>query len=88
LASLVEVAKKVQPSVVNVTTEKTITMKPWDRYGEDFFKGAPLRIFSKGLALRPGKKEKEYRQKQRSGDQGSLSIRKAIFDNNHVWKGG
>jgi len=32
--AFVEVAKKVQPSVVNVTTEKTVTMKPWgDRFG-------------------------------------------------------
>src|SRR4030065_1490144 len=36
--AFVEVAKKVQPAVVNITTETTVTMRPWESYGEDFFR--------------------------------------------------
>src|SRR5512139_1870969 len=56
--AFVEVAKKVQPSVVNVTTEKTITMRPWDRYGEDFFRGSPFEDFFRGFGS-PRERERE-----------------------------
>src|SRR3989304_9394019 len=65
--AFVEVAKKVQPAVVNVTTEKTITMRPWERFGDDFFKGSPFEDFFKGFGFQPREKGREYRQKQRSG---------------------
>src|SRR4030043_61258 len=86
--AFVDVAKKVQPSVVNVTTEKTITMKPWDRYGEDFFKGSPFEDFFKGFGLSPREKGKEYRHKQRSGGSGVIVDKEGyILTNNHVIDG-
>ncbi len=82
--AFVEVAKKVQPAVVNITTEKTITMKPWDRYGEDFFKGSPFEDFFKGFGS-PREKGKEYRHKQRSGGSGVIVDKEGyILTNNHV----
>ena len=84
--AFVEVAKKVQPSVVNITTEKTITMKPWDRFGEDFFKGSPFEDFFRGFG--PREKGKEYHQKQRSGGSGVIVDKEGyILTNNHVIEG-
>jgi len=84
--AFVEVAKKVQPSVVNITTEKTITIKPWERFGEDFFKGSPFEDFFKGFG--PREKEKEYRHRQRSGGSGVIVDKEGyILTNNHVIEG-
>lgn len=86
--AFVEVAKKAQPSVVNVTTEKTITMRPWDRFGEDFFKGSPFEDFFRGFGFSPREKGKEYRQKQRSGGSGVIVDKEGyILTNNHVIEG-
>jgi len=86
--AFVEVAKKVQPAIVNVTTEKTITMKPWERYGEDFFRGSPFEDFFKGFGFPPREKGKEYRQKQRSGGSGVIVDKEGyILTNNHVIEG-
>ncbi|NWG01983.1 MAG: Do family serine endopeptidase [Syntrophaceae bacterium] len=86
--AFVEVAKKVQPSVVNVTTEKTITVKPWERYGEDFFKGSPFEEFFKGFGITPREKGREYRHKQRSGGSGVIVDKEGyILTNNHVIEG-
>ncbi len=83
--AFVEVVKKVQPAVVNITTEKTITMRPWDRYGEDFFKGSPFEDFFRGFGPSPREKGKEYRHKQRSGGSGVIVDKEGyILTNNHV----
>src|SRR4030066_1707035 len=72
--AFVDVAKKVQPAVVNITTEKTITMRPWDRYGEDFFRGSPFEDFFRGFGSPPRERERgrEYQHKQRSGGSGGI----------------
>ena len=43
----VEVAKKVQPSVVSIRSERTVTVSPGQGFGEDFFKGTPFEDFFK-----------------------------------------
>ena len=86
--AFVEVAKNVQPSVVNITTEKTITMRPWDRFGEDFFKGSPFEEFFKGFGFPPQGEGKVYEHKQRSGGSGVIVDKEGyILTNNHVIEG-
>ena len=83
--AFVEVSKKVQPSVVNITTEKTVTIKPWERFGEDFFKGSPFEEFFRGFGG-PREKRKEFRQ--RSGGSGVIVDKEGyILTNNHVIEG-
>jgi len=86
--AFVEVAKKVQPAVVNITTEKTVTMKPWDKFGEDFFKGSPFEDFFRGFGFSPREKGREYQHKQRSGGSGVVVDHEGyILTNNHVIEG-
>jgi Do/DeqQ family serine protease len=86
--AFVEVAKKVQPAVVNVNTEKTITMRPWERFGDDFFKGSPFEDFFKGFGIPPRERGKEFHQKQRGGGSGVIVDKEGyILTNNHVIEG-
>jgi serine protease Do len=43
----VQVVKKVQPSVVSIRSERTVTVSPGEGFGEDFFKGTPFEDFFK-----------------------------------------
>jgi len=45
--AFVQVAKKVQPSVVSIRSERTVTVSPGEGFGEDFFKGTPFEDFFK-----------------------------------------
>jgi len=88
--AFVEVAKKVQPAVVHIQTEKTISMKP-DRFGfgfgEDFFKGSPFEDFFKGFRS-PREKGKEYRHKQKGEGSGVIVDKEGyVLTNNHVIDG-
>jgi serine protease Do len=86
--AFVDVAKKVQPAVVNITTEKMITMRPWDRYGEDFFRGSPFEDFFRGFGSPPRERGREYQHKQRSGGSGVIVDKEGhILTNNHVVEG-
>ena len=84
--AFVEVAKNVQPSVGNITTEKTIAMRPWDRFGQDFFRGSPFEDFFRGFGSPPREEERMY--KQRSGGSGVIVDKEGyILTNNHVIEG-
>ncbi len=70
--AFVDVAKKVQPAVVNITTEKTVRI---------FLEAVPSKISSGVLVFLRRKKEKEERNTAKSrevADRGSSSIRKVM----------
>ena len=52
----VQVAKKVQPSVVSIRSERTVTVSPGEGLGEDFFKGTPFEDFFKQYGGPPMKR--------------------------------
>jgi serine protease Do len=74
-----EVAKKVQPSVVSIRSERTVTVSPWEGFGGDFFKGTPFEDFFKGHGGPPSK------QKQTGEGSGVIVDSKGyILTNYHV----
>ncbi len=86
--AFVEVAKEVQPSVVNITTEKTIAVQPWNRLGPDFFRGSPFEDFFRNFGFGAPEGGKEYQYKQRSGGSGVIVDKEGyILTNNHVIEG-
>jgi serine protease Do len=77
--AFVEVAKKVQPSVVSIRSERTVTVQPWEGFGKDFFKGTPFEDFFKGYGGSPSK------QKQMGEGSGVIVDPKGyILTNYHV----
>jgi serine protease Do len=75
----VEVAKKVQPSVVSIRTERMVTTTPGEGGGEDFFKGTPFEDFFKGHGGPPTK-----RRQMGEGSGVIVDARGYVLTNYHV----
>jgi serine protease Do len=77
--AFVEVAKKVQPSVVSIRSERTVIVSPGEGFGKDFFKGTPFEDFFKEFGGPPSK------QKQKGEGSGVIVDSKGfILTNYHV----
>jgi len=53
----VQLVRKVQPSVVSIRSERTVTVSPGETFGEDFFKGTPFEDFFKQHGEPPMKRK-------------------------------
>jgi serine protease Do len=78
----VQVAKKVQPSVVSIRSERTVMMSPGGGFGEDFFKNTPFEDFFKQHGGPPMK-----RRQMGEGSGVIVDARGYILTNYHVVAG-
>ena len=79
--AFIDVANTVKPSVVSIFSERTVSLSPWEGFGEDFFKGSPFEEFFRGF----GWPRREFKQKQRGTGSGVIIDKGGhILTNYHV----
>jgi len=86
--AFVQIANMVKPAVVQITTEKVVTYRYWDPFGdfEDFFNRSPFEDFFNFPKKK--KQQKTYKERQEGLGSGFIVDEKwYILTNNHVIEG-